>query len=73
MNTAEFARTHAHDADWVKAMEDAGMHPAVLTPCQKGTYSGFPASVVRHYRNDMYEIRVPGGVVCVDGKDFIAA
>lgn len=73
ITAAEFAKTHPHDADWVKAMEDAGLQPAVLSDGQRGTYSGFPATVVRHYRNDMYEIRVPGGVVCVDGRHFIPA
>lgn len=42
-----------------------------LTPGQRGTYAGFPAVVVRHYAGNMYEIRTPGGVSCVDGRYFI--
>ena len=43
----------------------------LLKPGQTGTYAGFPASVVRHYDGNMYEIRVPGGVTCVSAADFI--
>lgn len=42
-----------------------------LTPGQIGTYSGFRAVVVRHYSGNMYEIRVPGGLVCVDASHFV--
>lgn len=44
-----------------------------LTPGQRGTYSGFAAVVVRHYSGNMYEIRVPGGLTCVDASYFIPA
>lgn len=37
----------------------------------KGTYSGFPAVFVRHYYENMVEIRVPGGIICVDVSEFI--
>jgi hypothetical protein len=37
----------------------------------RGTYGGFPATIMQHYDGNMYEIRLPGGVVCVDVKDFI--
>lgn len=37
----------------------------------KGTYSGFRAVFVRHYHGNMIEIRVPGGLVCVDMSEFI--
>ncbi len=37
----------------------------------RGTTSGFPATVLRHYHGNMYEIKVPGGIVCIDIKDFI--
>lgn len=43
----------------------------VLAPGTRGTYAGFPAVVVRHYDGGMYEIRVPGGLVCVSISDFI--
>lgn len=45
----------------------------ILRPGQRGTYSGFAATVVRHYEGNMYEIRVPGGLTCVDAGDFIPA
>ena len=45
----------------------------VLAPGQQGTYSGFPATVLRHYDGNLYEIRVPGGVACVDAADFKVA
>lgn len=43
-----------------------------LTPGQTGTISGFPATVVRQYDGSMYEVLVPGGLVCIDKSDFIA-
>ena len=39
----------------------------------KGTYAGFPATVIRHYYEDLYVIRVPGGVTCVDIREFVPA
>lgn len=36
-----------------------------------GTYSGFRAVFVRHVEGNMVEVRVPGGVVCVDMSHFI--
>jgi hypothetical protein len=45
----------------------------ILTPGQRGTCNGFPAVVARHYHGNMYEIRVPGGLVCVDASDFTPA
>lgn len=71
MTAAEFAKTHSTDPDWVALMDAEGRTPVVLTAGQCGTYSGFPATVVRHDRNGMYEIRVPGGVTCVSGSEFI--
>jgi hypothetical protein len=44
-----------------------------LVPGQRGTTSGFPAVVVRHYDGNMYEVRVPGGLCCIDAADFIPA
>lgn len=43
----------------------------ILAPGQTGTYSGLPATVVRQYDGDMYEIRVPGGLTCIDASDFL--
>ncbi len=45
----------------------------VVAPGTRGTYSGFPATVIRHYDGNMYEIRVPGGVICADISYFIPA
>ena len=47
------------------------MQTIFLNPGDKGTYSGFPATIVRHYSGNMYEIRVPGGLTCVDVSYFI--
>ncbi len=41
-----------------------------MTDAQRGTYAGFPATVVPHYDGNMYEIRVPGGITCVSAEDF---
>jgi hypothetical protein len=43
----------------------------ILAPGTRGTFSGFSASIVRHYDGNMYEIRVPGGVICADVSGFI--
>jgi hypothetical protein len=45
----------------------------VVAPGTRGTYSGFAATVIRHYDGNMYEVRVPGGVICMDIADFIPA
>ena len=42
-----------------------------LVAGQRGTSSGFPCTVVRHYSGDMYEFRMPGGLVCFDAFYFI--
>lgn len=69
MNASEFAKLYHADADWIVAMGANQITP--LEPGQRGTYSGFPATVLRHYHNGMYEISVPGGVICVSFDDFI--
>jgi hypothetical protein len=70
MTLAQFAQTHATDSDWLAHMRTTGRSPIVLNPGQRGTYSGFPATVLRHYCNSMYVIRVPGGETCVSATDF---
>lgn len=47
--------------------------PAEKRVGAKGTYSGFPATVIRHYVDTMYEIRVPGGITCVTARDIVIA
>jgi hypothetical protein len=42
-----------------------------LKPGTVGTYAGFRAVIVRHYCGNMYEIRTPGGLVCVDMSEFV--
>ena len=49
------------------------MQTIFLKPGTIGTYSGFSATIVRHYSGDMYEIRVPGGLICTDAAYFIVA
>ena len=36
---------------------------------QHGTCHGYPATVLRQYSGSLWDIRVPGGVVCTD--DFV--
>jgi len=42
-----------------------------LQPGTVGTYSGFRAVIIRHYYENLYEVRVPGGVVCIGASEFI--
>lgn len=42
-----------------------------LKPGQRGTYAGFTAVFVRYYAGNMIELRVPGGLTCVDARHFI--
>lgn len=32
--------------------------------------NGYPGAIVRHYSGGMWEVRVPGGVVCVGESEF---
>lgn len=43
----------------------------LLNPGQTGTTSGYPAKVIRRYSEGMYEVRVPGGLVCIPAEDFV--
>jgi hypothetical protein len=66
----EFARTHQCDENWVRMMV-AGRHQAiVLTPGQRGTTSNFECTVIGHFRNGMYDVRVPGGQICISALEF---
>ena len=49
------------------------MQTIYLTAGQKGSYSGFAATVVRHYSGNMYEVKVPGGLTVIDAADFVVA
>lgn len=68
MNAQTFSKTNQCDADWVVAMGNNKVR--VLTVGQSGTVDGYPAKVLRHYRNGMYEIKTQGGVSCIDAKYF---
>lgn len=37
---------------------------------QKVFCNGYPGTVMRHYYQGMYEIRLPGGEVCVGESEF---
>lgn len=52
----------------MKNIRPASIHVA---PGTQGTYSGFAAAVIRHYDGNMYEIRVPGGPICVGIAGFV--
>ena len=69
ISAQEFARTHSCDQDWLALM--AGEQVPTWKPGQRGTYSGFPATIRRHYQNGMWEVRVPGGEVCISASNFI--
>lgn len=49
----------------------AYFNPTYFTKGQRVTYAGFAATVVRHYSEGMWEIKVPGGVACVSGSELI--
>lgn len=65
----EFARSHATDPDWV-ALMGARLIP-VFVRGDRISYSGFHGSVLGHYCNGMYEIRIQSGVSCVSGSDLV--
>jgi len=71
MKAAEFAKTHRTDADWVASMDQRGLEPVVLFPGQRGTYSGFSVTVLRHYHNGIYEVHLASGAICIDGSYFV--
>ena len=41
-------------------------------PSQKVKYGSFDATIVRHYYEGMWEIRVQSGIICVSGHDILA-
>jgi len=47
-------------------------NPTWFKQGQQVKYSGFDATVIRHYFDGMWEIRLPGGVSVVSGADIIA-
>ena len=48
-------------------------NPAHFTKGQAVIYSGFRGTIVRHYSEGMWEVRLPGGIVCVSGAHLIPA
>jgi hypothetical protein len=71
LTASEFAKSYPTDADWVAAMGEEKI--TVWKNGDKITSSGFLGTVVSHYRNGMFEIRLPGGVVCVAHTEIQAA
>lgn len=69
MNINQFAATHGCDQDYISIM--AGRDVRALESGTRGTYAGLPCTVLRHYWNGMYEVRVPGGETCVSGSDIV--
>lgn len=45
---------------------------ALVAPGTEGMLHGYPATVIRHYGEGMYEFRMPRGEVCVDISYFTA-
>jgi hypothetical protein len=71
VTAAEFAKSHNVDSDWVTAMNGK-----LITLWERGDqiqYSGFQGSIVRHYHNGMFEIRLASGIACVDHSDIKSA
>ena len=68
VSASQFARSHKCDPEWVAAMGNS-MVP-VLCSGLVGKTSGYSATVLQHYVNGMYEVRVPGGVTCISWQDF---
>ncbi len=68
VSATEFAENHRCDPDWVAAV---GEHLVpLLYAGLAGTSSGYEATILRHYANGMYEVRLPGGVACISSSDF---
>lgn len=68
ISAVEFAKSFSTDSDWVKAMGDNTI--TAWKPSDKITYSGFAASIVKHCRNGMFEIRLASGFACVSYTDI---
>lgn len=47
-------------------------NPKHFAKGQPVTTSGFPGTIVRHYSEGMWEVRLASGVVCVSGADIKA-
>ncbi len=48
-------------------------NPSHFPVGQRVTYGEFSGTIVRHYHEGMWEVRLPGGIVCVSGANLIAA
>lgn len=49
----------------------AYFNPSHFAIGQRIVYSDFKGTIVRHYAEGMWEIRLPGGVACVSGAHII--
>jgi hypothetical protein len=43
---------------------------SLLAPGTTGYYGTYPATIIRHYAHNLYELRLPGGDCCTDLADF---
>lgn len=68
VSAAEFAKSHRCDSDWVSAMGNRLV--PVLYAGLSGTTSGYEATILGHYSNGMYDVRLPGGVKCIGASEF---
>lgn len=71
ITATEFAKSHTTDADWVAAMGDKKI--TAWKQGDKVTSIGYAGTIVRHYHNGMFEVRLPGGVACVGHTDIQGA
>ena len=47
--------------------------PDFFTPGQAVHYGEWEGTVVRHYHQGMWEVRLAGGLACVSGADLVTA
>ena len=48
----------------------AHWNPTHFARGEKVTYGDFAGTIQRHYHEGMWEVRLPGGPVCVTGADL---
>jgi hypothetical protein len=60
MKAIEFAKSHDCDKDWIDAMGDREIND--LPRGTKVIYSGYQATVKRHYVNGLFEIMLDSGL-----------
>ena len=63
-----FAKQHPCDASWLNIMQSKAVK--LLKRGDTGQFGEFPATVVKHYVDGMYEVRVPGGLTTISSAEF---